>query len=365
MKKIKLIFSFILVLLVAISCTVEGISDDTALLGTESSANLNKIFDISTDNSGKVTITPTADGAVSFKVEYGHGTVSSVKVAPGASTTHVYPEGKYTVKITATSISGATTEQTFPLDVVYRAPENLAVTLNKNIHNLKVKAKADYAKSYLVYFGDVPNEVGTPLATDGEVAHDYAVAGTYNVKVVALSGGAAKTEKTTPTIIYNAYGLPITYELATQNYGVGGTFGGISTAVVANPFPTGLNTSATVWKYTKTTGAETWSGTYSTLDSPIDFATGNKIKLLMYATEVGKNLNVELEWAVGGTPANGVAVLKVANTVANSWQELVFDFSTIAAIPANAKFTQLVFRYDDSAKGSGEVIYIDNIRLTN
>ena len=365
MKKIKLIFGFILMLVVAVSCSVEGINNDTALLGTESSANLNKIFDISTDNSGKVIITPTADGAVSFKVDYGQGTVSPVTVVPGASATHIYPEGKYTVKISAKSISGATTEQTFPLDVVYRAPENVTVTLNKSIHNLKVKAKADYAKSYLVYFGDVTNEVGTPLSNDGEVSHDYAVAGTYGVKVVALSGGAAKTEKTTSTIIYNAYGLPITYELATQNYGMGGTFGGISTAVLANPFPIGLNTSAKVWKYTKSSGAETWSGTYSPLDTPIDFATGKKIKLLLYATEVGKSLNVELEWAVGGTPANGVAVLKVANTVANSWEELVFDFSAIAAIPANAKFTQLVFRYDDSAKGSGEVIYIDNIRLTN
>jgi hypothetical protein len=365
MKKIKFIFSFLLLLAVTVSCTVEGINKDTALVGADSSVNLNKIFDISTDNSGKVTITPTAEGATSFQVVYGQGTDSSVTVAPGASTTHIYPEGKYMVKIIATSISGAKTEQTFPLDVVYRAPENLSVTLNKSIHNLKVKAKADYAASYLVYFGDVTNEVGTPIANDGEVSHDYAVAGTYNVKVVAFSGGAAKTEKTTPIIIYNAYSLPITYELSTQNYGGGGTFGGISTAVTANPFPTGLNMSATVWKYTKTTGAETWSGTYSPLDSPIDFATGNKIKLFMYATEVGKSLNVELEWAVGGTPANGVAVLKVANTVANSWEELLFDFSTIVAIPANAKFTQLVFRYDDSAKGSGEVIYIDNIRLTN
>ncbi len=109
MKKIKLIFSFILVVVVAVSCTVEGISDDTALLGTESSANLNKIFDISTDNSGKVIITPTADGAIYFKVDYGHGAIVPVTVVPGAITTHFYPEGKYTVKITATSIAGVAT----------------------------------------------------------------------------------------------------------------------------------------------------------------------------------------------------------------------------------------------------------------
>lgn len=365
MKKIKYIFSLVVVLAVTASCSIEDISNDIALIGTETSGNLNKVFKISTDNSGIVKITPTADGATSFKVEYGHGTASAVTLKPGESASHVYPEGNYTVKITATTISGAVTEQTFPLAVVYRAPENLAVTLNANVHNLKVKATADYAASYLVYFGDVANEVGTPLANGAELSHDYAAAGTYAVKVVALSGGAAKTEKITSTIIYDAYGLPITYELATQNYAVGGTFGGVETAVIANPFATGINTSATVWKYTKTIGAAGWSGTYSGLDAPIDFAKGNKIKLYIYAKEVGKKLNVELEWAVGGNPANGVAVLKVANTVANAWEELVFDFSTISGIPADAKFTQLVFRYDDAADGTGEVIYIDNIRLTN
>lgn len=364
MKKIKFIFSLVALLAVAISCTVEGISDDTSLSGADA-GNVNKVFAISDDNSGNVKITPTADGATSFSVDYGHGSEGLVTLVPGESTTHAYPEGSYTVKIIATSISGTTSEQTFPLEVVYRAPENLEVSLNSNIHNLKVKAEADYAASYLVYFGDVANEVGTPLEAGAELSHDYAAAGTYDVKVVAFSGGAAKTEKIVPTIIYDAYGLPITYELATQNYGVGGTFGGVSTAVIANPFPTGLNTSATVWKYTKGTGAEGWSGTYTPLNTPIDFAAGNKIKLYMYATEVGKKLNVELEWAVGGNPANGVAVLKVANTVANQWEELVFDFSTISGIPADAKFTQLVFRYDDVAKGTGEVIYIDNIRLTN
>jgi len=365
MKNIKYILSLVVILAFTVSCSIEGISNDTALVGTETSENLNKVFQISTDNSGIVKIMPTAEGATSFKVEYGHGSGSAVTLIPGQSTSHVYPEGNYTVKITATTITGAVTEQTFPLSVVYRAPENLAVTLNKNVHNLKVQATADFAASYLVYFGDVVNEVGTPLATGAEVSHNYAAAGTYNVKVVALSGGVAKTEKITSTIIYDAYGLPITYELATQNYAVGGTFGGVETAVIANPFASGINTSATVWKYTKTVGAASWSGTYSGLDAPIDFATGNKIKLFMYATEVGKKLNVELEWAVGGTPANGVAVLKVGNTVANAWQELVFDFSTISGIPADAKFTQLVFRYDDAADGTGEVIYIDNIRLTN
>ncbi|WP_035668243.1 hypothetical protein [Flavobacterium sp. 83] len=361
MKKIKFIFSFVLLLAITISCTVEGINNDTALIGTDSSANVNKIFDISTDNSGKVKITPTADGATSFQVVYGQGTGLPATVAPGASTTHVYPEGKYTVKIIATSISGATTEQTFPLDVVYRAPENLIISTSGD---MKVKATALYAKSFLVYYGDVSNEVGTPMAIDQELpAHTYpATGGPFVLKVIAQSGGAA-TAQGTKTL----FGFPIDFESAAVNYFFG-TFGDVTFSKVANPNATGLNTSATVGKYTKPIGVPSWSGTYSPLNIPLNFAYGSKIKVLAYNPDpanIGKKLNVELEWAVGGTPANGVAVLKAPFMTSGAWEEIVFDYSTISGIPAGAKFTQLVLRYNDSDSGIGEVIYVDNIRLTN
>ena len=82
---------------------------------------------------------------------------------------------------------------------------------------------------------------------------------------------------------------------------------------------------------------------------------------MVYSTEVGKMLNVELEQG-----SNGVSnkILKVASTVANHWEELSFDFGTFG-IPAGTTFNQLVFRYNDSANGTGEVIYLDNIKQTN
>jgi hypothetical protein len=360
MKKIKFIFSFVALLAVAISCTVDGISDDTTLQGTDS-GNVNKIFDISKDNSGNVKITPTADGAASFSVEYGHGSGAVVKVAPGASTSHSYPEGEYTVKITATSISGTTSEQTFPLKVVYRAPENLIISTSGET---KVKAEALYAKSFLVYYGDVAGEVGTPMAINQELpAHVYpASSEPFVLKVVALSGGAAKTQGTK-----TLFGVPIDFENAAVDYFFG-TFGDVTFSKVTNPNASGLNTSATVGKYTKPTGVPNWSGTYSPLNIPINFSYGKKIKVLAYNPDpanIGKKLNVELEAAIGGTPANGVAALKTAFTTSGAWEELVFDYSAISGIPAGAKFAQLVLRFNDSSAGAGEVIYIDNIRLTN
>jgi len=66
-----------------------------------------------------------------------------------------------------------------------------------------------------------------------------------------------------------------------------------------------------------------------------------------------------------GTIDNGIAVLKTAFTTSGAWEELVFDFGTLANVPANAKFTQLVLRFNDSSDGAGAVIYVDNFRQTN
>ncbi len=366
MNKIKILYSTI-ILLVAISCTKdEGISDDLSFLNTAASANVNKVFNISNDNSGNVKITPLGEGVSSFTVNFGHGTgtAASAVVRPGNSVTHAYPEGSYTVTIIAKDIAGKETTTTYPLQVTYRAPENIEISTSADVHTLKVKAKALYAASYLVYFGDVPNEVGTPLAAGAEVSHTYASAGTYNVRVVALSGGAARSEKTTPVTIYDAFGLPITFELPTINYFFG-TFGDNQQfATVANPNPSGLNTSANVGRFTR--GNQSWSGTYSPLNTPIDMAAGKKLKVLAYNPNpalIGKALNIELEG--GSSIADGVAVLKTAFTTSNVWEELVFDFGTIPAIPANEKFKQLVLRFNDASDGAGAIIYLDNFRLTN
>ncbi|MEO6732467.1 MAG: PKD domain-containing protein [Ferruginibacter sp.] len=367
MKKVTIIFSLAALLTGINGCEKkDGIDDDLSFLSTAMTANSGKIFDISTDNSGNVKITPTGEGASSFVVSYGHGTgaAASAIVTAGNSTSHAYPEGTYTVSITSKSISGAESVATYPLQLTYRAPANLAVTTTQNVHTLKVKATALYAASYLVYFGDTPNETGTALAAGAEVSHVYNLAGTYNVKVVALSGGAAKTEKITPVMITDPFGLPIDFEMATINYFFGTFGGGQQFATVANPNATGLNTSANVGKFSR--GFEGWSGTYSPLNIPIDMAMGKKVRVLAYnpdAALIGKKLNVELE--AGNSIGNGIAVQKVAFTKSGAWEELVFDFSIISAIPATEKFSQLVLRFNDASDGAGAIIYVDNFRLTN
>jgi hypothetical protein len=366
MKKITILAGVLALVFGSTGCQKDGINDDTSFLNTAATANVNKIFDISNDNSGRVTITPTGEGVSSFLVKFGHGTgnTAQAEVKPGFGATHIYPEGSYTVTIVSRNLAGKETEATYPLQVTYRAPENVNVTTTTDAYTVKVKATALYAASYLVYFGDVPNETGTPLAAGAEVSHTYASAGNYDVKVVALSGGAAKTEKITPVRIYNPFGLPITFEDANINYFFG-TFGDNQQfATVANPNPSGLNTSAKVGRFTR--GNQSWSGTYSPLNTAIDMGAGKKIKILAYNPDpalTGKMLNVELE--AGSSLRNGVAVLKTAFTTSGAWEELEFDFGTIPAIPDTEKFKQLVLRFNDAANGAGAAIFIDNIRQTN
>jgi hypothetical protein len=366
MKKLKLIYSiaFLAALALASCSKNDGVDDDLSFLSTAASADAAKIFDISTDNSGNVRITPLGTGVSSFTVNYGHGTgaAGSANVMPGYSTTHSYPEGTYTVVIDAKDIAGKVVSTSYPLTVTYRAPQNVNVTIGSDV---KIKAEALYANSFRVFYGDVANEAGTPLAVGAELpAHIYPAGGPYVLKVVANSGGVATT-----TYTKTLFGFPIDFENAAVDYFFG-TFGDVVFTKVANPSATGLNTSATVGKYVKPTGVPNWSGTYSPLNIPANMAHGKKVKVLVYnpsPANIGKMLNVELEAGVAASnaPANGVAILKAPITTSGVWEELVFDFGTIAAIPATSRFNQLVLRFNDSTNGLNETIYVDNFRITN
>ncbi|MBK9744974.1 MAG: hypothetical protein IPO94_19410 [Saprospiraceae bacterium] len=362
MKIFKYIFGLFVLLTFTFSCTEQdGIDGDLSFIQGATSSNLAKIFEISNDNSGKVTITPLGDGFSRAIINFGHGAgaAASAEVKPGANVSYAYPEGSYNVVIDYYSIAGNKTSVTYPLTVTYRAPEELKVSLSGET---KVKASALFAKSFLVYYGDVANETGTPMAIGEELpAHTYpASGGPFTLKVVALSGGAATT-----TYTKVLFGFPIDFEHPDVTYFFGTFGGGQKFEKVDNPNKSGLNASNKVGKFTR--GHESWSGTYSPLNIPLNFANGNKIKVLAYNPKpenIGKNLNVELEWSING-PANGVGVLKVPFTKSGEWEELIFDFSTITAIPADVKYTQLVLRFNNTADGAGDEIFVDNFRLTN
>jgi hypothetical protein len=124
MKKIKLIFGFVFLLAIAISCTVDGIDGETSMLDSVTApSKVVAFYNITQDNTGSVTITPNGEGAVSYDVYYGDETTAPAYVLQGKSTTHIYKEGTYAVKIVAIGITGLKMETTQNLVVSFKAPE--------------------------------------------------------------------------------------------------------------------------------------------------------------------------------------------------------------------------------------------------
>lgn len=198
MKKIKFILSLIALMAVAVSCSIEGISDDTSL-NAAAPTNVAGTYNVTQDNTGLVTITPTGEGAASYDIYFGDDTTSPVTVEQGKSTSHIYAEGTYEVKIVAIGITGAKTEVTQSLVVSFKAPENLEVEITNDLaisKKVSVTATADFAIMFDVYFGEPGNDVPVSANIGETVSYTYQNPGTYTIRVVAKGAAIETTEHT-------------------------------------------------------------------------------------------------------------------------------------------------------------------------
>lgn len=360
MKSIKNILSIALVLLVFAGCEKDTFNDLSFLETASAPANLNPFFNITQDNTGLVTITPNGEGTTAYDIYYGHGPATAVRVLPGASITHVYPEGVYTVRSVAYGISGKISESTKQLTVSFRAPEDVQVTAAIDAGNkfkVNVSATAKFETLFKVKYGDGGvNEVPESFLEGETKSHIYATPGTYTVTVTALSGGVATTTVTKSVVIEDPVTLPINLQSTTLNYAAFiGNFDGGALTVASNPAVGGINTSTKVLKMVKN-GGQPWGGSTMALSGPIDFSAGKIFRMKVWSPRVGASVLLKVE---GG----GLNYEKtVATTVANEWEDLVFDYTNIPA----GNYTTLVFIFDNGTMGDGSsnfTFYMDDIRL--
>jgi hypothetical protein len=360
MKSIKNILSIALVLLVFAGCQKDTFNDLSFLETASAPANLDPFFNITQDNTGLVTITPNGEGATAYDIYYGHGPATAVRVVPGASVIHVYPEGVYSVRSVAYGISGKISETTKQLTVSFRAPEDVQVTAAIDAGNkfkVNVSATARYETLFKVKYGDGGvNEVPVSFLEGETKSHIYATPGTYTVTVTALSGGVATTTVTKSVVIEDPVTLPINLQSSTLNYASFiGNFDGGALTVASNPAVGGINTSTKVLKMVKN-GGQPWGGSTMALSGPIDFSAGKIFRMKVWSPRVGANVLLKVE---GG----GLNYEKtVATTVANEWEDLVFDYTNIPA----GNYTTLVFIFDNGTMGDGSsnfTFYMDDIRL--
>lgn len=143
------------------------------------------------------------------------------------------------------------------------------------------------------------------------------------------------------------YSLPIDFEVIEPTWT---TFGGNSATVIANPNPSGINTSSKVLETTK--GNETWGGSFVDLTNKLNFSSQTTIKLKVHAPATG---TFRLKLEERGNPNNFVELDEAVNT-ANAWVELTFDLSGTPT-----EFDRVVV-FPSWGVANGGTFYIDDIK---
>lgn len=364
MKNIKFIISaFVLTILF-------GCSKDSKELDLEAIAaptNISAKISIAPDNTGNVTIIPIGEGVSQFEVYYGDTTVEPALLGAGVPVTHRYGEGTFTIKIVGITLNGKRSEYTKVITISFFPPTNLVANVSissLNTMEVNVNATADFETNFKVFFNSAdPNDVPETFLQGETLSHVYANPGTYSVKIYAVSGSAQSAVPHTQSVTVTRSVLvllPLDFDSTTLPYTFL-NFDGGNTTRVANPFPTGNNTSPFVAKMVKGPGA-VWGGSLIALSSPINFSVNKKFKVKVYSPRVGAKLLLKVENLTNGS----IAFEKEATcTVANAWQELTFDYT---AISTTNSYQKLVFIFDLGTVGDASpnyTFYFDSIILTN
>ncbi|WP_290797668.1 hypothetical protein [Flavihumibacter sp. UBA7668] len=361
MKRI-LIFGLSLGLLWS-GCKKESFDDTEFAENVSAPDKLSAMFDITQDNTGKVTIYPNGEGMAYYLVHFGDGTQQPQKVTPGQKVEHTYSEGNYSVRLLGIGVNGLTTETSQALTVSFKAPENLDFTAAidpSNPFRVNVSASADFETVFRVYFGEDDEEEPVSLLEGSSVGHSYAQTGTYTIRVVALSGGQATTELTKEITIVNPLLLPLDFESTTLDY-AWGNFGGGVASVINNPQVNPGNPSSKVGQMIKY-APEPWGGAVISLSQPIDFSANKIFRMKVFSPRAGATVLLKVENISDG----GIFYeLQQPITKANEWEDLVFDFS---AINTGNTYQKVVLIFDLGTPGDGSsnfTFLFDDIRLVN
>lgn len=355
MKHILFYFSLCIALLSVTSCTED--EADLKIGDTiPTPSNLSILVQVSQEESGLVTLTPSGESVAEYTLDFGDGS-ATISILPGNSVTHQFAEGDFILELTAKNLNGQTTTLSEPIVITFLPPENLVVTVipvSGNNFAIDVSAEADFALGFDVYFGEDPSELPTPLMIGETITYTYSQVGTYELRVVAFSGGSQTIEVVVTVVIEDPILLPLDFESPTLEY-VFEDFAGATNTIIDNPDASGINTSSKVVEFFKETGAEVFAGTVIELGSPIDFSGQQTMKLDAWSPQVGVTVKLKIENALDNTIS---AEIDAATTTSNEWETLFFDFS---GADLTQEYAKVVVFFDFGNVGAGTTYYYDNI----
>ena len=150
--------------------------------------------------------------------------------------------------------------------------------------------------------------------------------------------------------------LPLDFESNSLEYSFT-DFGNITSGILDNPDPSGKNTSPKVATLNKPANAETWGGTFLTLNGPMDFNARDQFSVKVWSPKSGIVVKLKVE---NSADPNINYEIDVTNTTSNAWEELTYDFS---GIDKSQSYDRVVIFFDFGNNGAGADYYFDDINL--
>ncbi len=135
--------------------------------------------------------------------------------------------------------------------------------------------------------------------------------------------------------------------------------------LVDNPAPGGINTTPKVGKATENADSgQPWQGMFTDLPAPIKFGANKLVKMKIYSPQVA-SVTMKLENPLNPNAPGSSGDNTVANTTANAWEELTWDFSASPnPLPDDGDYQRITLIWDINNIPASDVIYhFDDIRL--
>jgi len=134
--------------------------------------------------------------------------------------------------------------------------------------------------------------------------------------------------------------------------------------IIANPDPSGINTSNTVARFTANVAGAPWAGVETVHGQGIGTfnltAANCVVKIMVYKPVISP---VGIKFA---TPAGAsTGEILVSNSLINQWEELTFDFSAIVNAPSSSGIDQIIVFPDFTQRSDNRICLIDNIKFSN
>ena len=134
--------------------------------------------------------------------------------------------------------------------------------------------------------------------------------------------------------------------------------------IIANPDPSGINTSNTVARFTANVAGAPWAGVETVHGQGIGTfnltAANCVVKIMVYKPVISP---VGIKFA---TPAGAsTGEILVSNTLIDQWEELTFDFSAIVNAPSSSGIDQIIVFPDFTQRSDNRICLFDHIIFSN